>query len=118
VGDEDESPVVTLEAAESEASEAAWLDDVDDWFDVDDDELADESDPDWLDGSAEATPYPDTTATPIPRATASPPTRPTYDAAPMRITAISLPDAAGLIGPTSRSARPPREIYITTLWPF
>jgi hypothetical protein len=37
----------------------------------------DDSDPDGLEGSADATPCPTKTAAPIPRATASPPIRPT-----------------------------------------
>jgi hypothetical protein len=38
----------------------------------------DDSDPDVVDGSADATPCPKKTAAPIPRAAASPPIRPTY----------------------------------------
>jgi hypothetical protein len=43
----------------------------------------DDSDPDALDRSADATPCPTKTAAPIPRATASAPMRPTYAPAPM-----------------------------------
>jgi hypothetical protein len=40
-------------------------------------EVDDDPDPEVVDGSADATPYPRRTAAPIPRATASAPTRPT-----------------------------------------
>jgi hypothetical protein len=62
------------------------VDVVDDDVELVDDELVDdESDPDCVDGSANATPEPYTTAVPIANATASPQIRSRFPTAPMRI---------------------------------
>ena len=61
----------------------------------------DDSDPDALDGSADATPSPMKTAAPIPRAAASAPMRPTYAPAPMP---MCLPSAGAPVCALSESA--------------
>ena len=66
--------LVSLESVDASAffSAGCFFSDVDD-----------DSDPDVVDGSADATPCPTKTAAPIPRATANPPIRPTYAPAPI-----------------------------------